>query len=312
MDLDLTTLCFVAARAVQFFACLAILGLWTFDRFVIGSIDVGWPRIVRRWMLIALPAVLISGIVWFGCVAIAMSGQPANQALRPTILRLVWSQTYFGSVWKCRTIFLTCSALTTTGIFVARNTARIPAKFAWPGLAAGVLLVGSLAYSGHGQTGLAPGWHLLADIVHLLIAAVWPMGLLPFAIVLLRLRRPSADSQWADTARLTQRFSTISLIAVALIAVSGIVNAWCLLGSFNELVSTQYGQVLLLKISLFVLILIFAAINRLILKLRLLLGTHSPSQTCARLQINTAIEFALTILILILTGLLGTLPPTRM
>ena len=55
------------------------------------------------------------------------------------------------------------------------------------------------------------------------------------------------------------------MVSVGTITASGIVNAWMLVGSFRGLFVTEYGWLLMLKILLFVIMLSYAAINRLVL-----------------------------------------------
>jgi putative copper resistance protein D len=224
------------------------------------------------------------------------------------------------------------------GFFVGAVIAVIGKDFVstfrtWFGIAMGIGLVGSLAFAGHGQTGLWPRWHVAADVMHLLIASVWPMGLLPFAIVLWQLqcvcreepspqpspgvpgegeilRHPSAST--AEVTRITRRFSAMSLISVGLLLLSGIVNGCCLLGSFSALVNIDYGRVLLLKIALFLGMMAFAAVNRFVLMPRLDADRRRESFAARRLQMNVMIELGLMITVLLVTGLLGTLMPAQM
>ena len=72
--------------------------------------------------------------------------------------------------------------LTVTWLFVKLELPRAP-------LAVAAAVVGGIAWSGHGATGPAPLWHRAADVLHLLIGAVWPTGLLPLAVMLVGLRR---------------------------------------------------------------------------------------------------------------------------
>ena len=53
------------------------------------------------------------------------------------------------------------------------------------------------------------------------------------------------------------------MLSVATLVLSGIVNAWILVGSFRALVVTEYGQLLILKLVIFAFMLAFAAVNRL-------------------------------------------------
>ena len=68
---------------------------------------------------------------------------------------------------------------------------------------------------------------------------------------------------WASQARdATRRFSTLGTVSVATLMASGIVNAWILVGSVHALFVTEYGRLLMLKLGVFAIMLVFAAVNR--------------------------------------------------
>ena len=58
------------------------------------------------------------------------------------------------------------------------------------------------------------------------------------------------------------RFSTLGIVSVGTLLVTGIVNTWYLAGSIEALTGTYYGQLLLAKIALFFAMVAIAAVNR--------------------------------------------------
>jgi copper resistance protein D len=295
----MTTICLVVTRAVHFGACLLFFGLLAFDRFVAASTLTGskteaahhWETRLRRFVCIILPVILLSGIAWFVLVAATMSALPLGQAVQPVILETVWNQTDFGTVWKWRLFFWL--AATVAAAFFIFNFFRpsFQRTLVWLQLVSGGLLLGSLAWAGHGVEG--PSWHLLADIFHLLVAGLWPTGLLPLTLLLYRLRRGSEPDRWGRIAVL-------------------IVNSWFLVGSLPNLCSQIYGRWLLAKICLFCVAVAIGAVNLLKLKPRLLAETTPPPQieaTAAQLQLNTQMELVLGTTIVVVVAILGILPP---
>ncbi|HTX21990.1 MAG TPA: CopD family protein [Candidatus Aquilonibacter sp.] len=294
-------------RAVHFGACLLFFGIFAFDRFTAASILADgkieaatfWKSRVRAAGMILLPVIFISGISWFILVAMTMSGEPPQLE----ILKIVWTQTEFGTVWKWRLIIW----LAVVVLFIFSQS-RIPfhQTLAWLQLLFGGVLLGSLAWAGHGLED--SHWHLLADILHLLVAGAWPTGLLPFALLLRKLRRTSEPA----IVPLVRRFSAMSLGSVALLTLTGWVNAWFLVGSFSNLFEQTYGRVLLLKIALFIFAVAIGAVNLLRLKPRLSTG-NSQTQifglTAAQLQFNVQMELSLGTAIVIVVAILGILPP---
>jgi len=303
----MTTEFLVLTRAVHFGACLLFFGIFAFDRFIAASILADskieaatfWKSRVRVAGMILLPVIFISGISWFILVAMTMSGQPPQLE----ILKIVWTQTEFGTVWKWRLIIWLAAV-----VFFIFFQSRIPfhQTLAWLQLLFGGVLLGSLAWAGHGLED--SHWHLLADILHLLVAGVWPTGLLPFALLLRKLRPTSEPA----IVPLVRRFSAMSLGSVALLTLTGWVNAWFLAGSFSNLFEQTYGRVLLLKIALFIFAVAIGAVNLLRLKPRLSTG-NSQTQifglTAAQLQFNVQMELSLGTAIVIVVAILGILPP---
>lgn len=313
----MTTISLVVTRAVHFGACLLFFGLPAFDRFVAASILTGhkteaaryWETRLRWFGCVLLPVILLSGIAWFVLVAATMSALPLGQALQPVILEPVWNQTDFGTVWKWRLVFWLAAAIA-TGLLIFNFRPSFQRTLVWFQLVFGGLLLGSLAWAGHGLEG--PSWHLLADIFHLLVAGLWPTGLLPLIWFLYQLRHGPEPERWDRIAVLIRRFSALSLAAVTLLVITGFVNSWFLVGSISNLCSQTYGRWLLVKICLFGVAVAIGAVNLLRLKPRLLAETaqSQPSEaTAAQLQLNVQMELVLGTTIVVVVAILGILPP---
>ena len=76
------------------------------------------------------------------------------------------------------------------------------------------------------------------------------------------------------------------------------------------LVVTGYGQLLMLKLAAFAVMLAFAAFNRFVLTPRLALSSDQPRQDALRALLrNTWIEIVLGLSIFAIVGVLGTLHP---
>ena len=312
----MTTNWFVLTRAVHLGACLLLFGVLAFDRLVASpAISPGRPDDVSTWdswlrksCLILLPIALLSGLVWYALVSVTMSGLPMRAALQMETLKTVWNQTEFGAVWKWRFAFLLAASV--GFLFFPRTSRSWRRKFVWMEFLASGLLLGSLAWAGHGLEG--PWWHLPADVLHLLVAGLWPAGLLPFAWLLRQLRRGSGLERWSSIADLVRRFSALSLAAVTALATTGFLNAWFLVGSVENLFGEVYGRWLLIKIILFGITVVIGAINLLRLKPRLLaenLPPHEGEITASQLQHNVQMELILSTGIIFVVAILGILPP---
>src|SRR5262249_61245488 len=122
----------------------------------------------------------------------------------------------------------------------------------------------SLVGVGHIQIHDGIAWiiYLSADGLHLLAAGAWLGGLVSlFYLVATALRTSSLDDD-AEASNAALRFSSMGYVAVATIVASGLLNAWLLVGSFANLITTPYGQLLIVKVCLFGGMLALAALNR--------------------------------------------------
>jgi putative copper resistance protein D len=303
MDMDEPSLVgwLAVVRAVHFGCCLLIAAVWIFDTVIATRSVASWRRIAFMLLAVTTPLALLSGAAWFLLVAANMSDLPFFTAIKnPQALHLVWSHTRFGRTWQIHMGFWTSGAI----------GALIWTRFQCGNrvnLISGSGLVAGLAWAGHGDTGPLPGWHSAADVLHLLASAAWPAGLVPFVIVLVSISRSTAPDRWEILRQITRRFSISSLTAVAMLTATGLVNSWCLLGSFNALVSTNYGRVLGIKIVLFVIMVTLGSINLLVLKPRLTLG----EPVAVKLRLNVMIEIVLAAMVIAVVGLLGLLEPAR-
>jgi copper transport protein len=117
-------------------------------------------------------------------------------------------------------------------------------------------LAASWAMSEHASTGLQAGLAMPVDIVHLLAVAAWLGGLAALLVALYR----SADAP-VDSAAV-RRFSRLAFGSVLALVATGVYQSWRQLGSWSAFTGTRYGQLLLLKIGLVLLLVGIAWISR--------------------------------------------------
>jgi copper resistance protein D len=299
-------------RAIHFAATAVTTGTLIFQALVAEpalhsaeAVATAVRRQILRVAWIGLIFTTASGVIWILVEAAAMSGLPLSEAITVDVLSTVVNETQFGLVFEIRFVLAILLA-------ACLAYARLP-PVRRLGLASALGLVAAIAWTGHaGATLGEKGFlHLTADALHLIAAAAWTGGLVPFALLLAAARRAPGEA-WARLARdATQRFSMLGVASVAIVLASGIVNAWILVGSVNGLIVTQYGRLLTLKMVLFVVMVAFAAMNRLWLTPRLALSSGSAARLEAlrRLTRNSMIEIALALMIFAIVGMLGTLHP---
>jgi putative copper resistance protein D len=218
----------------------------------------------------------------------------------------VLGETGFGLVWR---IHLGLIAACT--IFAGGNRwAFRPYVISLMALSAASLA--TLAGVGHTQVqeGIDKFIHALADGTHLLAAGAWLGGLVPLLALLTSCRDLNARPETVIGHALV-RFSRMGYIAVALLIGSGAVNSWYLLHSLARLPDTLYGQVLIIKLGLFALMLLLAAMNRFWLIPLARDGSAQSEASFLRLRRHVIGEQLLGALIIALVSVLGTLAPAE-
>jgi putative copper resistance protein D len=300
----------IAVRAIHFGATALTAGTVVFRTVVAKPALDAEPaaKLVRTQTLrvawIGLAVTALSGVVWLLLQTVSMSGLPAGEAMTGRVLWTVLDQTQFGLVEQIRSLL---------AIVLAVCLAIQRPWTDWLGFAAALGLTAAIAWTGHaGSTlGAIGDLHVTADALHLLAAAAWIGGLVPLVLLLAAVRRHPTVA-WTSQARdVTRRFSTLGTVSVATLMASGIVNAWILVGSVHGLLVTEYGRLLMLKLGVFAIMLVFAAMNRFWLTPRLALSAASGAQLDALRQLtrNSTIEIGLGLAIFAIVGMLGTLHP---
>jgi len=145
--------------------------------------------------------------------------------------------------------------------------------------------------------------------VHLLAAGAWLGGLLPLGMVVVSCRMKQLSDD--DTVFMLSHFSSMAYVAVAALLASGSINSWFLVGSLSTLIGTGYGELLLLKLGLFGLMLCLAASNRFWLVPALAKSPISSQSelALARLRRHIVAEQILGVLVVGIVSLLGTSSP---
>jgi putative copper resistance protein D len=187
-------------------------------------------------------------------------------------------------------------------------------KLTFVTLGSGVALA-SVAWTGHGAAseGSAGAAHLIADIIHLLGAGAWLGALAAFSVMLFRSAANLSEDYLRLTHRLLESFSVAGTVTVTLVFGSGLVNSWMLVGPQNVLTlhTTLYGQLLIVKLLLFAVMLALAAANRFRLtpEFNRALNSNGTSRALAMLRKSLALELSIALIILGLVAWLGKLEP---
>lgn len=301
----------IASRFLHYAAVMALFGVSLFPLYAYADRQRQWSTrldsVLHAIVFGAAIAALLSGILWLAFTTAMMTGT-ASAATDWDALSSVLSDMTFGHVWLVR-LALVVLILAAT-VLRSASTANVHRDIHTPLLAA--LLLASLAGVGHTQQNDGLPWliHTGADGLHLLGAGAWLGGLLVLAIVLAPNSAVSASDQM-DTADVLRRFSGMGYVAVAVLVASGAINGWYLVGSFAGLVTTPYGQLLLIKLCLFAGMLALAASNRFRLMPALTRESEASQRraSLARLRGHVLAEETLGLLVMVIVSALGTMEP---
>jgi copper resistance protein D len=306
----------IIVRAVHFVTTIVAAGTVLFIVFIAGPAlrEAGGGQATRvrsklaRMAWTGLELAVISGVAWLILTAAGMSGRPPAEIFASGALLTVLTDTTFGRVWIVR-LFLACliAALLVPGLSAKNRTRPIDAAL----VISAAAFAGTLAWAGHAAGGLdlEAFIHPLADVLHLIAAAAWVGALLPLALLL----KAAGQEDVAVAQMVTLRFSTLGIASVGTLLVTGIVNAWYLAGSIPALIGTDYGRLLLIKITLFFGMVAIAGFNRLRLTPRIAGNADAGviQDALRLLRRNAAIEAAAGAMVLIIVAVLGTLPPAN-
>jgi putative copper resistance protein D len=318
----------IITRAVHIGACLTLLSLFAFEILIATpalrqadrSALPHMQALGEQFRLLAVwsgLAAIASGIVWFWIVLARMTGGSLWEVPGIASLDVVMTRTQFGQLWTWRLPQMLL--FTIANLFAAqrcRNVFWRSRTWQCIGTIIATTLLGSLAWAGHaGATvGAERSIHLTADAAHLIAAALWPAGLLPLALLLIRAARSSEPSLLLAAGAITRRFSALSLLVVGALAATGLTNSYFLVGSLRALVASGYGRLLMLKLFLFFIMVSLGACNLLHLKPPLAPMNESNAQqryALRKLMRNVIAELCLGTLIVFIVGALGATPPPR-
>jgi putative copper resistance protein D len=318
----------IIARAVHIGACMILLSLFAFELLVArpvlketnrsASPQIGMLR--EQFHSLAVwsgLAGIVSSIVWFWIVLARITGGSLWELPGIDSIGVAIIQTQFGQLWTWR---LGLMLLFTSASLFARVQGRslLWNSSAWKyvGLVIAILLLASLAWAGHaGATiGAERPIHLTVDATHLVAAGLWPGGLLPLTLLLIRASRSKDPSLPLVAASITRRFSAVSLFVVSALAATGLTNSYFLVGSVPALVTSEYGRLLTLKLFLFFMMIVLGGCNLVRFKPQLAVSDEQNAQqrnALRKLLRNVIAELCLGTIIVLVVGALGATPPPR-
>jgi len=248
------------ARLLQYAGAVVLFGTALFNLVSLprsGEASAGrqgWPKPLFRGAALVL---LVGAVLSLLAQSAGMNGVPLGRLDAATV-QTVLSDTQWGH-----------AILVRIGLSVLALAMAIAAKPSTPVFGAlaglGLICLGSFAFTGHGAADEGAGGlvHLVSDVMHALAAGVWLGALAGFFLLLARSSAAAEPDRSALVKALADFAATGTLVVVVLI-VTGLINSGFLVGpaGMPKIFASAYGDLLVLKLVLFMVMLGLAARNR--------------------------------------------------
>lgn len=261
-------------------------------------------RVLARIRLLALASV---GIAVLGSIlALFIQSLTVGADISPSGLLGVLTESRYGHLWLARV-----GLLLVLGVYLylpyGWRDDELPSRWISTGLALAAMLPFSL--NSHGA---APGEGRIAaianDWVHLAASSAWVGGLIVLLFgVVYGVRGVQGGIRREFLADTISRFSTLAIAGVVVLAITGFYSSWLQVGNLAALQDTSYGQTLLFKILLMFAMVMIGAINLLWIAPQMRIAARTSIQFGRTL----AIEVVLGVMVLLMVGLLTSLPTAR-
>lgn len=253
------------------------------------------PSRLERGMTVAT---LVGGVaaVEVGIAAFLLRAQDALQLPFGTFLYGDLSPFAYGTRFGLAFVVMTLGlAVVLALVFLEWLTER--RVLLWPAFALSLLLASGLSLSGHSAVDRgASAWSQMADWAHLVTASLWAGGLVMLLLVFVtapELRR-----------RAFAGFARMAPVLIAVLVAAGTYLSILRLPSLDDLWTTSYGQVLLVKLALVGIALAWGAVHHFVVEPRL----DRPG-VMTRLPRSLAGEAAVGMAVLLLAAVLVNAAP---
>jgi copper resistance protein D len=318
----------VSVRFIHLASVLLLVGVFAFDllvgrpawRTVGAETSLDFQSFFKAQIQIARASLLLAlGTAVLGLLikVVTATGLSLSESFQLSTIIDVLTGTRFGGVWLVRMTLFGLLAL----VMLGGLSPWFKSDSAWlrtPKFALSATLLMTMAAASHASAaeGLTLFIQLTMDGLHLLAAGVWLGGLIPLAMFFSWAKRARAPSASLIVQQATVRFSRLGFLSVAILLVTGLFNAWTLVGGIPPLLGTKYGHLLLAKLGVLILLMGLASRNRWRLKPRLsnLVNRNDLDKIpnlLAQLRRSVIAEVSLGTTILMIVAIMGITPPAR-
>jgi copper transport protein len=187
-------------------------------------------------------------------------------------------------------------AISLVGVILIRRPSMRQTGFAIVLIASAATVLAHVA-EGHAATGSWRVGKILLQWAHVVAGGIWIGGL---ATVLAGIGPLDPEARQ----RAVRRFSSLALWLIAVLAGAGVWRAFNEIGSWHQLFSSSYGQVVIAKAALLLVLVGLGAANR-------YRNVPRSGEDPKGLRRTGGVELALALVVLLVTGILSSVAPAR-
>ncbi|HTP11825.1 MAG TPA: CopD family protein [Anaerolineae bacterium] len=254
-------------------------------------------KTVRR--LIMIGSVLF--LIVTSTLLIVQAAVVNTGSLIQTLIQMM--QTLSGQVWLARVIL----TVVLIAIAVRLPSIQFSTRGWWLALIIGSAILLTFSLTAHGaaldQGAVAA---MIIDWLHIAAMVAWLGGLVPLLVAIRSARR--TPDRALPLAVLIPRFSRLALTCVVILIGSGLYSYLQHVNDLNLLTDTTYGRTLLIKSSLFAVLIMLGAINLMILSPRL---QRQGNRLARAFGLSVPIELIVGTVLLLAAGALTSVAPSQ-
>ncbi len=286
--------------ALAIILALALASVWLRPTLSLSD-DARRTRIFSTALLILIIAAGIELLI-----RTAVMADVNLQQAWPYIFRVIDNSNY-GNFWTWRLYIWCLMLLTALWVFLTTWSRRMALLL----FIAAIATTQLQSVTGHaGEDGLWSAANLINSL-HLISISIWGGSVILYAIHVLPVLRRQQKAQL--TAQSAHNLSIVAGLALGVVIITGSYNTWHQLKQLTDLWTTDYGQLLIIKLSLVCITMIIGAINKFYWVPKIISHASAAKQSdnnlerqFQRILLGDSLVF---IIIIIVATILGTTPP---
>ncbi|QBD78552.1 hypothetical protein EPA93_22170 [Ktedonosporobacter rubrisoli] len=279
---------------------------------------------IALWSLITLAVGWLAFLIYQASIA---GGSAPWEIFSNGALSALLFKSRFGTVWLVRLALIIIASLMLWLSWTTNHADKKPGASArqWLLLFPGIAIMLTTSLNAHAAANKLAWLLVPADSLHLVGTSFWIGGVLMLVLALplaIRALVPGTGDRTRLLAVLIPRFSTIAIISVAILVLTGLLQAFIHLGTLDALFTSSYGQALCIKLVLFIVLLGLGAFNLLKISPRMSDFAQSSDEEVGAssfaagalqrtFQRSVRIELGVMIALLIVVGGLTSLGPPQ-